>query len=449
MRPGIGSGLSAQARWFPLAFLLVASGVGATNAQGLPAPFDAGVAYTRELHVDAAAPPGGDGSATAPFRTIAAALAKAGPGTRVLVAAGAYGAVGSVRNLQGTAAAPIALVGRGDVVIDPRGQGSALHLADPRYVVVEGIAIRNAVPHGMNIDDGGSYESPARHVVLRNVSFERIGDGGNNDCLKLSGVDHFHVEGSRFTGCNQGEAIDMVGCHHGVIAGNTFADMPGSAVQTKGGSSDVLIHGNRFLRIGQRAINFGGHTGTPYFRPLDSTHEAARIRALANVIEGTGGTPVVFSGCRDCVFANNTIVDPGDYVARIVEENRARGPGERGWFVNNLIVFERRRLREFVDVRDGARAATFTFGWNLWHARDDAGFRGPRYGGGLPPEQNGMVGRDPALDARRRPRPGSPAFGAGQTVPGGLPGDFDRRPYAEPPAIGAFSAPAAAGSGTR
>jgi len=58
----------------------------------------------------------------------------------------------------------------------------------------------------MNIDDGGSYDSPASHVVLRNVSFERIGDGGNNDCLKLSGVDHFHVERSRFTGCNEGEA---------------------------------------------------------------------------------------------------------------------------------------------------------------------------------------------------------------------------------------------------
>jgi hypothetical protein len=53
----------------------------------------------------------------------------------------------------------------------------------------------------MNIDDGGSYDSPASYVVLRNVSFERIGDGGNNDCLKLSGVDHFHVERSRFTGC--------------------------------------------------------------------------------------------------------------------------------------------------------------------------------------------------------------------------------------------------------
>jgi hypothetical protein len=436
-----------------LAILTLLAAAASANASaatpGFPPPFDTDARYVRELHVSAAAAPGGDGSPRAPFRTIEAALAQAGPGTRVRVAAGTYGPVGSVRNLQGTAAAPIALVGEGKVVIDPAGKGAGLHLADPRYVVIEGIAIRNAVPHGMNIDDGGSYDTPASHVVLRNVSFERIGDGGNNDCLKLSGVDHFHVERSRFAGCNQGEGIDMVGCHHGVIAGNTFADMPGSAVQTKGGSSDVLIHGNRFLRIGQRAINFGGHTGTPYYRPLDATHEAARIRAIANVIKATGGTPVVFSGCRDCVFANNTLVDPGDYVARIVEENGARGPGEGGWFVNNLVVFERRRLRGFVDVRDGARTETFTFGWNLWHARDDASFRGPRYRGGLPPERKAIVGRDPRLDARHRPMPGSPAFGAGRAVPGGLPGDFDRRPYAEPPAIGAFGSPAAAATTPR
>jgi hypothetical protein len=94
-----------------------------------------------------------------------------------------------------------------------------------------------------------------------------------------------------------------------------------------------------------------------------------------------------------------------------------------------------------VDVRDGSRTATFTFGWNLWHASDDPAFRGPRYRGGLLPEQKAVVGRDPALDAQRRPKAGSPAFGAGRTVPGGLPGDFDRRPYAEPPAIGAFGSP--------
>src|SRR5690606_31676453 len=103
-------------------------------------------------------------------------------------------------------------------------KGSALHLADPRYVVIEGLTIRNTVPHGMNIDDGGSFDTPAGPVVLRNLTFERIGDGGNHDCLKLSGVTDFHVEGSHFSGCNQGEGIDMVGCHRGVITGNTFAD---------------------------------------------------------------------------------------------------------------------------------------------------------------------------------------------------------------------------------
>jgi hypothetical protein len=349
--------------------------------------------------------------------------------------------VGSVRNLQGRAGAPIAIVGDGGVVIDAGGQASALHIADPRHLVIENIAIRNAVPHGISIDDGGSYASPAQHIVLRNLSFSRIGDGGNNDCLKMSGVDDFHVEGSRFAGCNRGEGIDMVGCHRGVITGNTFTDMPGIAVQTKGGSADVLIHGNRFLRIGQRAINAGGSTGEPWFRPLDAKREAERIRMLANVIEGTGSAPVTFSGCLDCVFANNTIVDPGDNVARIVEENPGRLPGGRGYFINNVVVFRGRVPRRLVDVREGTKPATFTFAANLWHAPDDASFDRPVLARDLPAETNALSPRDPGLDRDLRPRPGSPAIAAGRPVPGGVPGDFDRRPYGDPPAVGAFAGP--------
>jgi hypothetical protein len=240
--------------------LLVPAWATAATDTVFPRPFDIGAKYSRDVHVDGKASPGGDGSATAPFRTIAEALSIAQPGTRVLVAGGRYGPVGSVRNLQGTADAPIALVGAGGVVIDTDGEGSGLHLADPQYLVIENIAIRNAFPHGISIDDGGSYSSPAHHVVLRGLSFSRIGNGGNNDCLKMSGVDDFYVEDSRFAGCNQGEGIDMVGCHRGTITGNTFADMPGTAVQTKGGSADVLIHGNRFVRIGgwdQRRAFYG------------------------------------------------------------------------------------------------------------------------------------------------------------------------------------------------
>jgi len=430
-----------------LASLLAAGAACAAPDEAIPDPFDVGATYTRELHVDAAARPGGDGTPDSPFHTIAAALAQASPGTRVRIAPGTYGAVGTVADLQGTAQAPIAIVGTGDVVIDPAGQGTGLHLVDPRHVVIERIAIRNAVPHGISIDDGGSYSSPASQIVLRDVSFSRIGNGGNNDCLKMSGVDHFYVEGSRFLGCNQGEGIDMVGCHNGMISGNTFADMPGTAVQTKGGSADVLIHGNHFARIGQRAVNAGGSTGERWFRPIDAPREAERIQIVANVIESTGSTPITFSGCADCVFANNTIVDPGDFVARIVEENAERQPGQGGYFINNIVVFSANRLRGFVDVREGTRPTTFTFGWNLWHARDDASFAGPVYTNGLPAEQGAVVTQDPLLDANRRPLEGSPAIAAGREVPRGVPGDFERRAFGSPPTVGAFAGPQAPASG--
>lgn len=421
---------------------LIAAGLAeASAAPPFPQPFDVGATYTRELHVDAAAAPGGDGSRAAPFQTIAAALYQLKPGTKVWVAAGNYGPIGSVRDLQGTAEAPIAIVGVGEVVIDGGGKESALHLADPRHVVIEGLTIRNTVPHGMNIDDGGSFATPAGPVVLRRLRFERIGDGGNHDCLKLSGVTDFYVEHSRFSGCNQGEGIDMVGCHRGVITGNTFADMPGIAVQTKGGSADVLIHGNRFERIGQRAINAGGHTGRDYFRPLDAPREAERIRMIANVIERTGNAPVAFSGCGDCVFAHNTVIDPGGYVARIIQENAERQPGQGGYFINNVVVLDTRDRQAYVDVRKGPRLATFTFGWNLWHATDDPAFPGPSYPRTLRAEDHAVIARDPPLDADGRPREGSPAIGAGRVVPGGVPGDFERRPYGDPPTAGAFAGP--------
>lgn len=401
----------------------------------------ADIQLSRYLHVDASALPGGDGSVGAPLPTIQAALARSGPGTRIVIAPGTYGTAGSATNLQGTAEHPIVIIGDGKVVIDAQGSSSGLHLVDPAYVVIEGIAVRNAVPHGISIDDGSTYDSPAHDIVLRNVTFSNIGNGGNNDCLKLSGVDDFRVENSHFSGCDRGEAIDMVGCHRGVITGSTFSDMPGVAVQAKGGSADVLIRGNRFSRIGQRAVNAGGMTGTPWFRPLAAKFEAEDIRILSNVIEDIGSAPVVFSGCNDCVFANNTVVNPGDYVARIVQENRERDAGGNGYFINNVILFDPGDLRDYVDVRPGTRSSTFTFGWNLWHATGRRSFSGPEYGGGLPPERKPVNTANPRLDGTLRPLPGSPALAAGRTVPGGLSTDFDRREYGTPPAIGAFAGP--------
>ncbi|MFP5348940.1 MAG: right-handed parallel beta-helix repeat-containing protein, partial [Gammaproteobacteria bacterium] len=370
----------------------------ANPGSGFPAAFDVGATYTRELYVDAAAAPGGDGSAARPYTTIGAAIAQATAGTRIRIAAGTYGAIGTYSNLRGTASAPIALVGTGAVVIDTGRSAQALHLIDPRYVVIDGITVQNIAPHGINIDDGGDYSTPAEYVVLRNVTFRDIGTGGNNDCLKLSGVDRFYIEGSSFSGCNRGEAIDMVGCHDGVISGNRFFNLPVNGVQTKGGSADVLIHGNRFSDIAQRSINAGGSTGATFYRPSNTTHEAARIQMIANIFERTGSAPVAFVGCDTCVFANNTIVEPGTYLARILEENTTLGPGANGYFINNIVLLNTIGRGAVVNVDANTQPATYTFGSNLWYSLDDPGYTGPTLGGGVPAETGSLIQQNPQLD---------------------------------------------------
>lgn len=420
-----------------------------SSGSALPEPFDVGVSYTRELFVSTTGSDASvDGSAGSPLASISEALSRATPGTLIRVAAGTYGPLGSFSRLQGSATAPIAVVADGLVIIDGGGASQGLQLSDPRYVVLQGLTVQNTVPHGINIDDGGDYDTPAAFVVLRDMHFRNVGSGGNNDCLKMSGVDDFFVLDSEFEDCDRGEAIDMVGCHDGVISGNDFHDMPVNAVQTKGGSADVLIHGNRFVDVSQRAVNAGGSTGLQFFRPLDAPYEGARIQVVANTFLRSGSAPVAFVGCDSCVFANNTVIEPQSYVARILEENTAKGPGGDGHFINNLIVFNVADLNGFSYVNVGAntRPDSFTFGSNLWFSLDQPGFSGPIYNGGVPDETGSVIQEDPLLADRpsgdyRLSTAASPAAGAGRVVPRGVLADFDGNPYADPPAIGAFAAP--------
>lgn len=264
----------------------------------------------------------------------------------------------------------------------------------------------------------------------------------------MSGVDDFYVTGSEFSKCSRGEAIDMVGCHNGVISANYVHDVAQNGVQTKGGSSDVLIHGNRFEDIPQRAINAGGSTGAPYSRPLDAPHEAARISMVANIFLRTGSSPVAFVGCDSCVFANNTIVEPRNYVARILEENTGLAPGHDGFFINNLIVFRVSDLKSWTQVNVGpdTRPETYTFGWNLWFALDDADFQGPTFRDGVPAGANSVTQADPRLvsldDGNYRIQADSAALGVGRPIPvvavPDLGFDFTGRRFRDPPSIGAF-----------
>jgi hypothetical protein len=419
------------------------------RAASLPLEFDAGVIYSREIFVS----PSGDdskghGSASSPYRTVARAAQNATPGTRIKLQAGIYPADGSIKNLHGTLKEPIAIVANGDVVFDAAGAISVMHFSDPRYVVLQGFTVKNTKVHGVNIDDGGSYDTPAEHIIIRNLKFHNIGTGGNHDCLKMSGVDRFMVLNSEFDDCDHGEAIDMVGCHEGVIKGNVFKNIPINAINTKGGSADILIQGNRFTDIASRAINAGGHTGFDYYRPIYAPYEGARIHMLANIFERVGtksGAAVSFTGCDHCVFANNTIIEPRSYIVRILQERQGERfvPSRYGYFINNIIVFNTSDIDDYVNIGEGTSPETFTFGNNLWYALNDPEFSGPDIPSVIPSETGSIIQQNPQLDIASEnytiPKT-SPAAGGGRDVPSAIATDYSGAPYNSPIDIGAFSA---------
>jgi hypothetical protein len=413
-----------------------------------PAAFDGGISWQQTFHVAMNGNDGsGDGSEARPFATIEHALQSLAPGMRVLVHAGTYGPF-SAEGLAGEPGRPIGIIADGAVVLEARGASAVIAMSDPEYVVIQGFTLQGATVHGMNIDDGGSYDSPAHHVVLRDLTIPSAGSGDNNDCIKLSGVDDFWVLDSDVAGCDRGEIIDMVGCHRGVIAGNHFHDTIQNGVQTKGGSADTLIHGNRFENIPARAVNAGGSTGLEFFRPLDAAHEAARIAIIANVFVRNGqesGAAVAYVGCDGCVAAHNTVIEPRTWIARILQEsNDARFvPSRNGRFMNNIIVLDPGDLRaELVNVGADTAPETFAFSNNLWFAPGQPASWRPNLGGGVPDESDPLVQMDPRMLDRAggdyHLQPDSPARGAARTIDTPVPGDFDGRCYATPPTLGAF-----------
>ncbi len=321
-----------------------------------------------------------------------------------------------------------------------------LHLSEVSYLVLENLELVGGTANGLNIDDGATADTPSHHVVLRDLDVHDAGSGGNNDCIKLSGLDDYFILGSRIAHCDGGDMIDHVGCHRGLIHGNTFDGTPGSGgIQMKGGSADIVVHGNHFLDVDGRAINAGGSTGLEFFRPIDAPYEAARLTIVANVFERSGSDSIVaFVGCDACVFANNTISEPRGWLARVLQESTdARFvPSRDGLFVNNLIVFRVADVRaNEYNVGGGTAPETFTFGSNLWWALDDASFPGPNADGAGITEAGSIVGADPGVQSSDLYRPclTTPVDGAGRARPGPS-ADFGGACFESPPAIGAHEA---------
>lgn len=333
-----------------------------------------------------------------------AAVAAARPGTVILLAEGVYGGGFTFARLRGEPGRPVVIASENPakpaVFRDAR---TGLHLSAPQHVELRDIEFTVLYTNGLNIDDGGRRDGGARHVTLRGLRVRDVGGGGNEDGIKLSGVSDFVVEGCTVERWGAaGSAIDLVGCHRGVIRGNVFRHtLPPSAngVQCKGGSADIAILGNLFDDTGARGVNIGGSTGLAFFRPPvagDGPHaEARNIRVEGNRFTGSVA-PVAFVGVDGAVVRFNTFEQPGRWALRILQENRAAGfvACRGGSFTDNLVVFESSRWAEGgVNVGPGTAPDTFSFARNWWYCSDRPARSQPR----LPvKEEGGVYGRSPA-----------------------------------------------------
>jgi len=300
------------------------------------------------------------------------ALASAAPGTRIAVKPGDYERFNAAR-IAGTAELPI-VVAAADATAPPVFRG--MQFSDVAHFELVGIVIAGAPDNGLNIDDGGSFETPSHHIVLRDVVVRDCGARGNEDGIKLSGLDDFRLERCTVeTWGRGGSAVDMVGCRRGSIEGCTFRDRsedPASnGVQTKGGTRDVTIRACRFEHAGQRAVNVGGSTALAFFRPRPETFEAQAI-----VVEGCtfvgSEAPIAFVGVDGAVVRFNTFYRPEKWFVRILQETREPGfvACRNGVFSDNLVVWSASEIATPVNVGTHTAPESFTFARNYWYCVD-------------------------------------------------------------------------------
>ena len=336
------------------------------------------------------------------------ALQGAKAGDVISIASGNYAGGISVSGISGTEQAPVRLTAadpKNPPVID--GGASGLQLSGCSYVEVSHLTFTNAEANGLNVDDG-TQGTGTKGIVLRDLTVIGRGSEGNRDGIKLSGLDNFKVERCRVEAWgSSGSGIDMVGCHDGLVKQCVFErDEAGYAkalmsngVQMKGGSARVTVQRCRFVRSGGRGINLGGSTGAAYLRPANTRAEAQDLVVEDCYFEGLMA-PVAFVGVDGAIVRHNTIVSPGKWIIRILQENRATGfaPSRNGSFTDNIVVYQSGSIGEAVNIGEGTEPASFAFARNVWFSQDrpSASQRQIR----LPvPEENGTHGTDPKVDA--------------------------------------------------
>lgn len=374
------------------------------------------------------------------FKTLQSASAIAEPGDIIIIKNGTYFSRENIVNLNGSQDNPIIIHAEDEGKVIYSGQSEAWHLSSCSYLYITGFVFEKQTANGVNIDDSGNLYGSAHHITIKNCTFRDMNASGNNDLLKLSGLEDFIIENCIFSGGSAGgSGIDMVGCHNGKITGNRFENLGSSGIQAKGGSQYIEILQNKFINAGNRALNLGGSTDLAFFRPPDAKFEAADILVQSNIFEGSW-SPVAFVGSIRVRVINNTIFNPENWVLRILQETVdpsrfvACGNNE---FSNNIIYFGN-NLSRIVNTGPDTAPETFSFSNNLWYNYQNNNFNDTQ----LPVvETNAIIQKNPLFidsdTGNYELAVNSPATGKGKKMNSDVL-DFKNRYFYDPPSIGAF-----------
>jgi hypothetical protein len=316
---------------------------------------------------------------------LSAALDAAGEGDDIVLAPGTYKGQLYRENLRKVT------IRAADPEDPPVIEGGdyGLHLADPENVTLSDLVFQGQGMNGINIDDAGSYETPARYIRLIRITVKDIVKGGNNDGIKMAGVEDFLIDGAFIENWgDEGSAIDFVGCREGLVQNSLLIHnaltVGGSGIRPKGGSKNIIIRANRIeLPPGTgRAIQAGGSTDAEFFRFAegDKDYEADAITMEGNVVIG-GGAAFSWVNIDGGVVHHNLVQGSSPWVMRILNENEGSAivATKNGSFVDNEVAFETGgAFNTAVNVGDGTQAETFQFARNRWLNLTDATADGSR-----------------------------------------------------------------------